>query len=429
MKKIAIIGCGISGMTAAHSLKNNYHVELFEKDSKPGGLIKCDVVDGNLYHMVGGHVFNSKRQDVLDWFWNFFDKEKEFTQSTRNAVAFMEKPIGYPIENHLYQMDNGLIKKVINELLELSLKKGEEPKNFEEFLKKQFGDTLYEEYFKPYNEKIWKKDLSKVPLSWLEGKLPMPKVDEIFYNNIKKEKETKMVHSSFFYPKNNGSQFLANRLAEGLNINLNTPVDNLIKNDKTNKWLINKEKEFDIVIFAGNIKALPSMLENDFLNEYSERIESLDFHGTTSVLCEIDLNDFSWIYLPDTNFDAHRIICTGNFSNNNNREGILSATIEFTDYISEEDLKKQLKHIPFSPKYIDHRYTKYTYPIQDVNTRDVISQIKKVTEKSGLYLTGRFAEWEYYNMDAAIGAAMDLSKKMLENDLNIPKDITVKIDN
>jgi len=413
MKKVAIIGSGISGMTVAHRLKNDYQVELFEKDSKPGGLIKCDVVEGNLYHMVGGHVFNSKRQDVLDWFWDFFDKEKEFTLSTRNAVAFMGEPIGYPIENHLYQMSDDKVKNIISDLLELSLNKKDTPKNFEEFLKKQFGNTLYEEYFKPYNEKIWKKDLTKVPLSWLEGKLPMPKIEEIFYNNIKKEKETKMVHSTFFYPKNNGSQFLANRLAEGLNINLNEGVENLSRNNTTNKWVINNEKEFDLVIFSGNIKLLPLMLENDFLDKYQENIEALDFHGTTSVLCEVDINDYSWVYLPDISFDAHRIICTGNFSKNNNKEGVLSATIEFTDFISLEDIQKQLKRIPFSPKYIDHRFTKYTYPIQDSTTRELISEIKNVTEKNGLYLTGRFAEWEYYNMDAAIGAALDLTTNLL----------------
>lgn len=411
-KKIAVIGGGISGLTIAHHLKDRFEVELFEKESRPGGLIKCDVIDGNLYHMVGGHVFNSKRQDVLDWFWSFFDKQVEFIQSPRNAVAFMEKPIGYPIENHLYQMEDELIKKVIKELLEIGLKKEIDPRNFEEFLKVKFGLTLYEKYFKPYNEKIWKKDLSKVPLTWLEGKLPMPKINEIFFNNIKKEKETKMVHSSFFYPKNNGSQFIANRLSEGLNINLNTPVETLLRNKENKKWLINNKKEFDIVIFAGNIKLLPIILKNNYLFDFQKNIKKLDFHGTTSVLCEIDVNDFSWVYLPNINFDAHRIICTGNFSKNNNREGILSGTIEFTDFIEEEDLKKQLKMIPFRPKYIAHSYTKFTYPIQDANTREFISSVKSVSEKKGLYLTGRFAEWEYYNMDAAMGAAIDLSKKI-----------------
>jgi UDP-galactopyranose mutase len=31
-------------------------------------------------------------------------------------------------------------------------------------------------------------------------------------------------------------------------------------------------------------------------------------------------------------------------------------------------------------------------------------------EPEGLYLLGRFAEWEYYNMDAAIGASIDLNQ-------------------
>lgn len=413
MKKIAIIGSGISGMALAHNFKDKFEVELFEKESRPGGLIKCDVIDGNLYHLVGGHVFNSKRQDVLDWFWDFFDKDKEFTKSNRNAVAYIGKPIGYPIENHLYQMNNDTTKKVINDLLDLN-KSNEEPQNFEQFLKGKFGLTLYEAYFKPYNEKVWKKDLSKVPLTWLEGKLPMPKIEEIFYNNIKKEKEMNMVHSSFFYPKVNGSQFLADRLSEGLNINLSTPVETLLKDKERNKWIVNSDKEFDMVFFAGNIKSLTSMLKNDFLENYEENIKSLDFHGTTTVLCEIDPNDYSWIYMPNVKYDAHRIICTGNFSKNNNKEGIMSATVEFTDYVSEDTIKEQLKDIPFTPKYISHKYTKYTYPIQDVTTRSLIFEIKGITEKEGLYLSGRFAEWEYYNMDAAMGAAMDLAKSILK---------------
>jgi protoporphyrinogen oxidase len=411
MKKIAIIGGGISGMAAAHNLKDKFEVEIFEKDSRPGGLIKCDVVDGNLYHMVGGHVFNSRRQDVLDWFWNFFDKEKEFTKSVRNAVAYIDKPIGYPVENHLHQMQSEIIQRIIDDLIEIKDQGDIEIHNFEEFLKHRFGKTLYKLYFEPYNKKIWKKDLTKVPISWLEGKLPMPTVEEILFNNIKQEKEMKMVHSTFYYPKNNGSQFVANRLAEGLKIHLNAPVTSLEKSN--GQWCINNEHYFDKVIFAGNIKQLPEILEYDLLKNFEGDIKELEYHGTTTVLCEIDPNDYSWIYMPNVKYDAHRIICTGNFSKNNNKEGVMSATVEFTDFIALDEINKQLKNIPFKPKYIAHKYTECTYPIQDVNTKSLINKIKCSTEKEGLYLTGRFAEWEYYNMDAAMGAAMDLAKNIL----------------
>ena len=77
MCKIAVIGAGVSGMCSAHFLKERYSVTVFEKESVPGGLIKCRRVNGSLFHTCGGHVFNSKRQDVLDWFWSKFVKEEE----------------------------------------------------------------------------------------------------------------------------------------------------------------------------------------------------------------------------------------------------------------------------------------------------------------------------------------------------------------
>lgn len=78
MQKVAIIGAGISGLSMAHFLRNRYNVTVFEKDERPGGLIKCRRINGSLFHTCGGHVFNSKRQDVLDWFWSKFIREEEF---------------------------------------------------------------------------------------------------------------------------------------------------------------------------------------------------------------------------------------------------------------------------------------------------------------------------------------------------------------
>lgn len=413
MNDIAVIGSGISGLSIAHLLKNHHNVVLFEKDDKPGGLIKCNTIDGNLYHMVGGHCFNSKRDDVLEWFWKFFDKEMEFTRSRRNAVAMLDKPIGYPIENHLYQMDPKTVTNIIYDFVELIKSNKKEYENFEDFLKSKFGKTLYELYFKPYNEKIWKKKLSEIPLTWLEGKLPMPDISEILTNNINKKKESEMVHSSFYYPKKNGSQFIADSLSKDIDIRYCFEVNDIYKDNIVNKWVINNKYKFDSIVFTGNIKILPSIFKNNYLStELVSQIDKFDYHGTTTVLCEIDKNDYSWIYMPSISYDAHRIICTGNFSSNNNKKGILSGTLEFTDELDKNQIKSQLKKIPFNPRYITHTYTKYTYPIQDIFTKDVINGVKEKLESKGFYILGRFAEWEYYNMDTAIGAAMDLSKKI-----------------
>lgn len=61
--------------------------------------------------------------------------------------------------------------------------------------------------------------------------------------------------------------------------------------------------------------------------------------------------------------------------------------------------------------YLAHHWEEYTYPVQDASSRTLIRELKERLEPKGIYLLGRFAEWEYYNMDAAIGAALDLDKK------------------
>ena len=91
MNRIAIIGAGVSGLTVAQLLKEKNQVVVYEKDDVPGGLIKCRRVEGNLFHSCGGHVFNSKYNHVLDWFWSRFDREREFVKTERNSAVFMEK--------------------------------------------------------------------------------------------------------------------------------------------------------------------------------------------------------------------------------------------------------------------------------------------------------------------------------------------------
>ncbi len=411
MKRIAIIGAGVSGLTMGRLLAPRATVTIYESDSRPGGLIKCDRVEGSLFHTCGGHVFNTRRQEVLDIFWSLFDRERDFVKADRNSAVSMPDgaEIPYPIENHAYMLDDDTLHAVIADVARMRAE-ADEPRNFEQFLRKQFGPTLYDLYFGPYNRKVWRRDLSSVPLSWLEGKLPMPTPEEIIYNNIRRVKEKAFVHSTFYYERRDGSQFLADTLAQGLDIRYNTPVETLTLTPQ-GSWDINGTP-YDTVIFCGNIRQLPSMLRGLDISGYTSDIESLESHGTTSVFCEIAPNPYSWIYLPDSRYDAHRIICTGNFSATNNAPGHMTATVEFTDSISHDEILRQLPSIPFSPRYITHRYNPCTYPIQHTDTRNMISSLCDRLAPAGLYLTGRSALWEYFNMDVAMDSAIRLAARI-----------------
>lgn len=402
--RYVIIGGGVSGLSVARLLSAHHDVTVLEAESVVGGLLRCEEREEGLFHTCGGHVFNTKFQEVMDWFWTLFDKQ-DFMETNRNSAVIMDDNtvVSYPIEDHIYMLDRSISNHIVDDWLTLYKIKKENPQNFEDFLEQRFGKTLYDLYFKPYNQKIWRRSLREVPLSWLEGKLPMPSVEDMLLHNMYHIEERKFVHSSFFYPRKKGSQFIVDTLAKGLNIKYNSKVEMI--RQTTAGWEVNGIP-CDCVVFCGNVKQLPSLMKG--IEGYTDDIEKLEYHGTTSVFCEIDHNPYSWVYMPSNDYEAHRIICTGNFSPNNNHSSRLTATVEFTDEISQERIIENLKCIPMYPHYITHHYTPCSYPIQDKNTREMIGSLKNTLAESGIYLCGRFAEWEYANSDVCMNSALSL---------------------
>jgi len=413
-----VVGSGISGLGISKMLQVNYNVKVLERADKTGGLIKCTRVDGNLFHLVGGHVFNSNNGEVLDWFWNHFDRDKEFVMATRKAkILINNQIIGYPIENFIWQLPKTQAKTILKELKAI-IAGNTDPRNspdFEVFLKRSFGETLYDIYFGPYNTKLWNTDLGKIPLEWLEGKLPMPGIADILSANRLKRAEAGMVHSTFYYPIYDGSQFIINRLAHGLDIGLSYEVSS-VKYKNGMILVNNSEYTTDTLVYCGDVRMLHNIIqiEDNQLKNALHAVKNLLSNGTSNVLCETDEADISWLYLPENKFKAHRIIYTGNFSETNSKKR-KTCVVEFSGKHDEETIINELKLLPGNLKPLSFNYEPNSYIIHQKDTRTKIAELKQQLEKYNIHLLGRFAEWEYYNMDKCIEAAMALSNKLHGN--------------
>jgi UDP-galactopyranose mutase len=82
--------------------------------------------------------------------------------------------------------------------------------------------------------------------------------------------------------------------------------------------------------------------------------------------------------------------------------------VEFSGELSEIEMKDEIKKLPGNLRPIMTNYQVSSYVIHDASTRSVVAETKKVLAKSHIHLLGRFAEWEYFNMDTAIASAMQL---------------------
>jgi hypothetical protein len=225
-----------------------------------------------------------------------------------------------------------------------------------------------------------------------------------------------MVHATFYYAKENGSQFIADRLSEGLKIVYDTPVHQLEIQGRV--WLVNKELKFDKIVYTGDVRALASLINIDdtLISKPLDNVRNLRSNGTSNIFCETDVTDISWLYLPEQNFKAHRIIYTGTFSESNNRGSErMTCVVEFSGKHDFVNMSEEIRRLPGNLTPLDYNYEPNSYVVQEKDTRVRISEVRNALEPHNLYLLGRFAEWEYYNMDKAIEAAFQLKEKISGN--------------
>jgi protoporphyrinogen oxidase len=402
--KIGILGAGISGLSMARLLEKNFEVEVLEKNKLPGGIARTKDVEGIPYHLVGGHCFNSKYPEVLDFVFNEVLPKNEWRKIKRKSrILFHRQEIDYPIEfsvKQIYAFDKDLALKIVADFL--SSRDDLKYENLEEWFIKKFGKTLAGEYFIPYNTKIWNNNPAKMSHLWVEDKLPIPNKYD-FFDSLTGNAGDKMPHAEFYYPVSNNQNTFIDALAKGLNIIANYAVNSIRRDEKQNQWIINHEKHYDLLISTLPLKELPFLIENTPDNIKSAG-EKLKYNKVSNVLWKNRLTDKTWTYIPGKDSLFHRYIHIGAYLN-----PLLPYSI--SEVIGEhawDEMKKSGENDPFLFEALDHHISDYAYVVFDENYPKCTTLIKDYLREKQFHTLGRFGEWQYYNMDICIKKAMEL---------------------
>jgi protoporphyrinogen oxidase len=410
--KIGILGAGVSGLSIARLLGKQHEVELLERGAIHGGIARTREVDGVAYHVTGGHCFNSKYPEVLDFVFNEVLPADQWHQVSRNAAIRLQgHEISYPIEfavKEIGRFDQELAIAITRDFLAAP---NEDADNLEEWFRQKFGNTLSDLYFIPYNAKIWHREPAAMSPAWVEGKLPIPD-KRSFFNGLISEAKDKMPHASFYYPNSNNQNTFIDSLAKGLKILTNYTVTTIKKNEP-GKWLINQEREYDLLISTLPLNILPSLMEDTPAAVLTEA-EKLSYNKVATMLWETTGTERTWTYVPEAGNLFHRYIHIGNFFRPVKNYSITEAVGERT----YEEMAENGKKDPFLIKPVAYQVSDHAYVVFDEHYTGATRAIKAYLDEIGLYTLGRFGEWEYYNMDVCIKSSMNLAaiiKKKFDN--------------
>ena len=95
MRKVAIIGAGLSGATIARQLLKRFidlEITIYEKNSVIGGNLRENLIDGTIVHEHGPHIFHTKSKKI----WKFIETLRPATVWNGMQLFFLK--LGPPAE-------------------------------------------------------------------------------------------------------------------------------------------------------------------------------------------------------------------------------------------------------------------------------------------------------------------------------------------
>lgn len=410
--RIAVLGAGISGLSVARMLKEKGHsVTVYEKNPDVGGLARTRVTNGYTYDMHGGHIFNSKHPEVVDWVFSLLPKDK-WKYTVRNSkIYFGGRYVSYPFELSLCELDPKLAEECCRDFLES--RNGPEPDNFHDWLIWNFGESIANAYMIPYNEKIWNYPLHDMETNWMQGKMPLPTKEEMKRSLLLKDPtERKMPHSTFYYPLDGGIQALVNAIAEGIDVKTSYEISSIEKAD--GNWVIDGQESYDTIISTIPLPVLPLIM--NLPEQIKDAVSKLKFNSLTTILFDCEKTDISWLYIPSHDYRSHRIVYQSSFSPKitpDENRGCGAIEIIGDRFDVDDNLYKDGNVLPRELGFdniIDSEFTDYAYVIHDKDYRKATSLIRDYfAEDQSFFLLGRWGTWSYKNMDICIHDAMEVA--------------------
>ena len=426
--KIAILGGGITGVTAARQLAAAGHeIALFEATGRLAGLCASTVRDGFVADHAGGHILFSKDREVMAFMLAALDGIGYHTTRRETTIRLKGRYVHYPFENGLGDLaDDDRFTCLKDYILAWHERRSgvQAPKDFESWCTWRFGRGICDLFMHPYNRKIWNVPLAELGTAWVEGRVPDAPMEDVLKSALGTRTEGYVHQSVFHYPLTGGFESLVRGMARPLRrecIRLETPVTSVAK-DGTG-FAVNCEHFEQVVstiplqVLGRVLAGVPSALKQSF--------GALDHVSLRNVFVALDKSDpppLSWIYFPhESDGPQNRVTWLSNYSPQNAPAGKSSVMAEVTWYrnmpesaatTTEAVVSGLVKNglfdrdqVQFTEVFdVPHAYILYRHGLEAE-----LENLRAYTASLGLHVVGRFGNYSYFNSDACVRAAMDLA--------------------
>lgn len=431
VKKVAVIGAGPAGMTAAYELaKAGVYVELFEAGPQVGGLAKTIDLWGQKVDL-GPHRFFSNDTRINKAWLEVVGKDYHMVDRL-TRIYYKGKFYYYPIKagDALKKLGFFTSAACMFSFMWQKVKPAKQDGTFENWVVSRFGRKLFSIFFKTYSEKLWGISCTELDADFAAQRIKKLSLWEAVKNAVTggKNNKHKTLVDQFAFPTG-GTGMVYERMKtlveeKGGKVFLNTPVKRVLTENGTVTSL--ELENGEVHHYDHVISSMPFTLLVTRLPETPQHIldltAQLKFRNTVLVYLEVhgkDLFPDNWLYVHSTDLKMGRIT---NFRNwvpeilngkdttivvleywCNDEDPEWTQSNESWIELGKVELRKTglIKDAPIGEGHV-HRIQR-CYPIYSRGYKERLKPVEDyLTTVKGLSVIGRYGAFKYNNQDHSI---------------------------
>lgn len=449
-RSVTVLGGGLAGLSAAHKfIEAGWSVTVLEQEPRVGGLASSFTVEGYTFDH-GPHRLYSSLEELNDHFKHVLDGNWDY-RDRLSRIYMQQKFFDYPLRagNVVRSLPPWLLVRSFWDYLAVRVRNAVRPipdDNFENWVIKRFGRTLYDLFFGTYTRKAWGIPCTQISPDWASQRISLLSLWDTVKKTLFKPRNTPRTYvSRFLYPKTGGIGELAfgyERLIRkgGGSIVCGAQVVRIESEGPRVTGVVYRRDgaehvaRSDLVISTIPITLLVPMLGARVPAEVLAAVRGLKQKGIVFVYLKLDrpqLTPDHWIYIPEENIAVHRISEFTNFSRDCAPPGKTMVCAEITatqgdrhwNMADDELIRLASSNLVTlgllkEGEILAGGFVKrvdYAYPIYDLTYRGHLDTL--LTWLKGfenMISTGRQGLFRYGNMDHSIAMGHAIARRTLE---------------
>jgi protoporphyrinogen oxidase len=454
--EVFVIGAGPAGLTAAYCLtKDMPSVLVIEKDPVyVGGISRTVSYNGFLFD-IGGHRFFSKSKEVVD-LWREILPDDFIERPRLSRIYYGGKYYSYPLKAFEALLNLGPLASAhcLLSYAFAKLRPVRDPKTFHDWVRNQFGERLFQIFFKTYTEKVWGMSCDEISADWAAQRIKgldlavaiMNALTRSFRKRVKASTAgggVKTLIESFQYPRKGpgmmweaaarkivarGGRILMGRELKQMSFDAERKIwhiDVMTTDGRTESYTARH------VVSSAPVRELVYKIAPKPISLLHARaLRYRDFLTVALMVNKQDLFPDNWIYIHDPAVKVGRVQNFRSWSPELVQPGMSCLGLEYFCFegdglwnSSDEELialaKKEIAQIGLvsADEVVDACVVRQpkAYPVYDEDYRENVATIRLDLETSypTLHLVGRNGMHKYNNQDHAMMTAMLTARNIL----------------